>query len=146
MRTLLLELRPSALFEAPLPDLLNQLREAALGRCHTVITFAAEGRPIVLPSRVQEAVYRLAQESLNNVVKHAAARTATISLTWLEDGVTLEITDDGRGFDPARVAPGHMGLGIMQERASAVGGRLNVDSQVGEGTRVRFEWRRPASD
>ena len=86
-------------------------------------------------------IYRLAQEALNNVVKHAKARNVAVELSGTADGVDLSVIDDGRGFD-ALVAPaGHFGLSIMRERAESIGATLTVDSRPGAGTRVLLAWR-----
>ena len=85
------------------------------------------------------ALYRIAQEALNNVVKHARARTAHIDLSARENEIVLVVADDGRGFDPAAARRGRWGMSTMRERADAVGGRLNVESAPGEGTRVLVE-------
>jgi signal transduction histidine kinase len=146
MRTLLLELRPASLIETPLGDLLRQLSEAAMGRVGIPVALTVEEDP-TLPSDVHVALYRIAQEAMNNVVKHARAGQAELSLRSARDPVTggraveLEIRDDGRGFDAQDVPPDHLGLGIMRERAEAIGARLEVESGTGQGTRVRVTWR-----
>jgi signal transduction histidine kinase len=90
-----------------------------------------------LPFETKEALYRIAQEGLNNVVKHAQAGRLAIRLDSREQEVALEITDDGVGFDPERNYAGHMGLRSMQERASQAGAVLAIESAPGRGTRVR---------
>ena len=72
---------------------------------------------------VKEALYRIAQEALNNIVKHAHASEVEIRLEDGEDKITLGVRDDGVGFDPQQAHPGHLGLRSMQERAARVGGR-----------------------
>ena len=88
---------------------------------------------------MEEHLYRLAQEALHNVVKHAGADRVRVRLEALErEGVlVLELTDDGVGFDTARAHPGHLGLRTMEERARAIGGRLEIQSAPGAGTTVR---------
>lgn len=147
MRTLLLELRPAALVEAKLGDLLHQLAEASTGREGLPITVTVEGERR-LPPDVHVALYRIAQEALNNVIKHSRASHADVSLRYLasvhgEDSggsVTLCIHDDGRGFDPGDVSADHLGLGIMRERADAIGARLEITSEPGRGTQILVEW------
>ena len=151
MRTLLLELRPSALIEAELGDLLRQLAESITGRARVPVSVEVEGE-CALPPEVKVALYRIAQEALNNVAKHAAASQATVSLRCLSPhpsptreggGVELRISDDGRGFDPQGVPPESLGLGIMRERAEAIGAALRIKSQVGQGTQVVVAWPNP---
>jgi PAS domain S-box-containing protein len=155
MRTLLLELRPSALAEAGLGDLLRQLAESITGRARVPVALHVEGE-CKLDAEVKVALYRIAQEALNNVAKHAGATQATITLRCLsspggegvgvragepEERVELAIRDDGTGFDPGTIAPNSLGLGIMRERAEAIGARLAIESVPGEGTQVSVTWR-----
>ena len=116
MRTLLLELRPSALTDAALPDLLRQLSEAIIGRARLPIQVSVDG-DCCLPPEVQVAFYRIAQEALNNVVKYARATQVGVNLRLQPGSVRLSVMDDGVGFDPAAVLPNHLGLRIMRERA-----------------------------
>ena len=98
-----------------------------------------------MPTEVKVALYRIAQEALNNVVKHSRASRVEISLHNVchddEDKIELSVVDDGCGFDPSCVPPDHMGLGIMHERAKAIGAVLNIESEIGAGTRVLVVWR-----
>ena len=139
MRTLLLELRPSALTDAALPDLLRQLSEAVIGRARLPIELVVDGE-CELPPEVQVAIYRIAQEALNNVVKYARASRVGINLRLQPGTVRLSIMDDGVGFDPAAVPPNHLGLRIMRERAEAIGARLSIYSEPGVGTQVAVNW------
>jgi len=103
---------------------------------------AAADLPAV-PLDVKIALYRIAQEALNNVVKHSGAARATVALQAAEGGgVELRVQDDGQGFDVAQAPAGHFGLGNMGERAAAVGAHLTIasDPQAG-GTTVRVLWR-----
>ena len=138
MRTLLLELRPSALIESPLDDLLRQLGEATTGRARLPVAVEIK-EECSLPPDVKVALYRIAQEALNNVCKHAAASQVTVSLDCVEQ-VELRIQDDGCGFDPSLTPSDHFGIGIMQERAEAVGAKLTVQSEIGRGTQVLVTW------
>ena len=154
MRTLLLELRPAALVEASLGDLLRQLAEAATGREGMPVAVTVEGQ-CTLPFDVHIALYRIAQEALNNVVKHACASHVAVSLRFppslspplaggMPEGqggqVTLSIRDDGRGFDPDGIPSDRLGLGIMRERAQAIGATLLVESGIGHGTEIVVTW------
>lgn len=139
MRALLLELRPGALREAKLGELLEQLADALAGRIPADVQIVVEEhRP--LPADVQIALYRIAQEALNNVAKHAQARQVRVAVRNADGAVTLLIEDDGRGFDREAVPAGHFGLDIMRERAEAVGAALSVDSEVGKGARIEVTW------
>lgn len=138
MRTLLVELRPNALVEVPLPILLRQLSDALTGRARIQIQLSVEGDR-KLPPDVQVVLYRIAQEALNNVVKHARATQAFVSLR-LGDQVRLSVTDNGSGFDPALVTADHLGLRIMRERADSIKASLNVYSEPEEGTQISIIW------
>jgi signal transduction histidine kinase len=95
-----------------------------------------------MPAEVKVAFYRIAQESLNNVAKHANASQVFLRLrcSHEEQMVELLIDDDGRGFDTMAVPAVHLGLGIMAERAAGIGAQLAVESEPGEGTQVRVVW------
>ncbi|MBL7184089.1 MAG: GAF domain-containing protein [Anaerolineae bacterium] len=154
MRTLLMELRPAALVEANMADLLRQLGEAVTGRTGVPVTVTVEGQ-YKFPPDVHVALYRIAQEALNNVVKHARASQVTVSLHDLPPltgggwgGVQLCISDNGRGFDLNRAASDHLGLGlgIIRERAQAIGASLELESQPGRGTQVMVVWERTSEE
>ena len=142
MRTLLVELRPGALTELPLEELLRQLGEAAAGRSRLEVAVEADGpAEDRLPAEVQVNLYRIAQEALNNIARHAQARHASLRLDRAVDGaLRLRIKDDGRGFDPAAVPAGHLGMVIMRERAQATGAALRVESAPGGGTQIEVSW------
>jgi signal transduction histidine kinase len=135
-------LRPRPLAEQPLPQALQELtgrlgEETGL-QAETVVTGTA--RP--LPAEVEEALLRIAQEALANVRKHAAASRVTLTLSYLDDAVTLDVHDDGVGFDQATTAAaagGGLGLHAMGERVAALGGSLAVESTLGEGTTIAVE-------
>lgn len=151
MRTLLLELRPAALDEASLDELLGQLAEVVTGRTGVPVEVTVEGQ-CELPSDVHVALYRIAQEALNNVVKHAHASQVEVSLRCTatpdgpNDGVQqraeLLVRDNGRGFDPSGVPPDRLGLGIIHERVQAIGAMLEIDSQPDLGTQITVVWKR----
>jgi signal transduction histidine kinase len=139
MRTLLVELRPNALTEIPLPDLLRQLCESLIGRARLPIQLNVEGKQKLSPD-VQISLYRITQEALNNVVKHAKA-TQVVVVLRLNGDVRLSVADNGCGFDPAAVPPDHLGLKIMCERAEAISADLSIYSEPGEGTQVSVVWK-----
>jgi two-component system nitrate/nitrite sensor histidine kinase NarX len=141
MRTLLLELRPSALVEVELGSLLQQLAESITGRARVPVVVKMEGECVV-PADVKVALYRIAQEALNNVAKHAGASEASVRVRCQAEQVTLQISDDGRGFGPADVSAQSLGVGIMRERAKAIGAELEIKSKPEQGTRVVVVWPR----
>ncbi len=139
MRALLLELRPAALTEKPLGELLRHLTDAVTIRTRVPVTLTVEGDSS-LPPEMQIALYRISQEALNNVVKHAAATEASIHLRCEPERVTLTIRDDGRGFDVIHALPDQLGVGIMEERARSIGAHFEISSRPGQGTQVRVDW------
>ncbi|MFC1946495.1 histidine kinase [Chloroflexota bacterium] len=139
MRTLLLELRPSALIEADLPHLLEQLAEAITGRTTIPVVVTSLG-DCVLPDDAKVGFYRIAQEALNNVAKHSEATEVLVSLICEKEKVTLKIKDNGVGFDIDDISPESLGVGIMQERADDIGAEIWIKSQVGEGTEIEIIW------
>jgi PAS domain S-box-containing protein len=140
MRAMLLELRPATLLEHKLGVLLRQLTDAMMGRTRMPVTTTVVG-DCELPADVQIALYRIAQEALNNVTKHARASQAKVSLHNEPGRVRLRISDNGTGFDPGTVSVDHLGLNIMRERAEAIGATLRIESQPSHGTRIEVEWR-----
>lgn len=139
MRTLLLELRPAALTQARFEDLLRQLTDAVIGRTRLSVDLNASGQRS-FPPDVQVALYRISQEALNNIVKHARATRVCIDLQMSPAGLLLSIRDNGVGFDAAAVRPTSMGMRIMRERAEGIGADLTILSQPGKGTLVEVNW------
>jgi signal transduction histidine kinase len=142
MRALLAELRPSTLTDTDLGDLLQQLAKAFIGRVNVQTQVTAEPN-IVLPAKVQVAMYRVCQEALNNIAKHAAPSLVNISLKQRGATTELSIRDDGRGFDPQQTSSGHYGLSMMRERAAAAGAEFFINSQRGHGTELIIRWSKP---
>jgi ligand-binding sensor domain-containing protein/signal transduction histidine kinase len=138
MRTLLMELRPAALTDVPLSDLLQQLCEAFTGRARVPVKLELE--PIELPFNVKIGFYRIAQEALNNIQKHSRATEVEIELLQDEGEVVLCIRDNGSGFDMSKTSPDHFGLGIMEERAQNMGASYQVKSIIGQGTTITVCW------
>lgn len=141
MRALLAELRPSAITDTDLGDLLHLLGNALSGRINIPVTVTV-AKEIILPAEVQVAFYRVCQEALNNVAKHAEASQVDIDLKYEGTTVELRIRDDGKGFDPERTLSGHYGLGMMRERAEAVGALLTVTSRPSHGAELVMRWRK----
>jgi signal transduction histidine kinase len=139
MRTLLLELRPAALTQARFPDLIKQLSEAVIGRARLPVRIDKTGE-YEMPPEVKVTYYRIAQESLNNIVKYARATQVDIRLSLECCNVHMDIKDNGIGFDPSSVKPTSLGMHIMHERADAIHARLKISSTPGEGTLVSLDW------
>jgi PAS domain S-box-containing protein len=143
MRALLAELRPSAITDTDLGDLLSLLGNALSGRINIPVTVTVE-KEVTLPAEIQVAFYRICQEALNNIAKHAKASQVEIDLKHDGTAIELRIRDDGQGFDPeqnpATTSHGHYGLSMMRERAEAAGALLTVTSQPGHGTELHMHW------
>lgn len=136
MRLLVYQLRPLVLKREGLMGALQQRLDAVEKRAGVDARLLVEGM-VELPAAVEEELYRIAQEALNNALKHAAAGSVAVRIRADEEQVTLEVEDDGRGFDPEAVdAEGGLGLISMQERADKLSGSLDVASTPGKGTRV----------
>jgi PAS domain S-box-containing protein len=139
MRSLLLELRPDTLKDQTLGQLLKTLVIAARARTQATVSLNEEG-DCRLPEEVIIAFHRIAQESLNNIAKHAEASQVAVDLNCDPERTKLSIQDDGRGFDPQLIPAGHLGIGIMRERAYNIGADIEIDSQIGRGTQVSVSW------
>ena len=141
MRTLLMELRPKAVLETDIEELLEQLSSGFVGRTRIPVDYQLEAEA-ELPDDVKVAFYRILQESLNNTAKHARADQVWIQMEVLETGAELSIRDNGIGFDPDEIPAESLGVGIMKERAKEINAQLTIDSIVGAGTEVQVIWNR----
>lgn len=139
MRILLLELRPHSLDDAVLADLLQHLVNGLKGRTQLEINLQIEGQ-CEIPNRVKKNLFRISQEALNNIVKHARARRVSLGLEQCQEEIRLCIQDDGQGFIVHDVEGGRLGLQIMRERASTIGANLEILSQPGGGTNIVVVW------
>jgi signal transduction histidine kinase len=139
MRGLLAELRPAIMTGTDFGDLIRQLSGALAGRINIPVETVIHGEG-VLPADVQVTLYRLSQEALSNVAKHAEASRVEIQLEYSPENVVLRIADDGHGFDPANVMNGHSGLSMMHERAESIGVQLTVRSALGQGSTIEMRW------
>lgn len=135
MRLLIFELRPPLLEQEGLVQALRARLEAVEGRAGLQVRLDTEGE-IHLPSPIEKELYRIAQETLNNVLKHAQAQSVNVRLAQDADAVTLVVMDDGVGFDTGISRRG-MGLPGIEERVRLLSGTLELDSALGRGTRVR---------
>jgi signal transduction histidine kinase len=139
MRALIFELQPDALAEEGLVAALTKQASALSARERLVIEVDGPDPRLPLGPEVEEQLYRLGQEALANVVKHARASSATVRIAAENDTVSIEVSDDGRGFNPAAVGHEHFGLRSMRGRVADLGGRLEVKSALGRGTVLRVE-------
>jgi signal transduction histidine kinase len=128
VRRLAVELRPTALDDFGLVAALERLTESFAEQSRIPVDFQSTLPAQRLPEEVETALYRIVQESLTNVVKHAQASRVSVLLTRKNGAVAAVVEDDGRGFDPAEVADGGFGLIGMRERVTALGGRLELES------------------
>lgn len=138
MRMLIFGLRPSGLTQIGLQSSLNQRLKSVEEKLG--LEYSLKWRVISpLESHIEEGLYGIVQEALNNVIRHARARTVSIRLVESGQHLTMTIKDDGLGFDPASVSTGGLGLKTMRERAAGLNARLRIESQPNMGTRVIVE-------
>ncbi|MDR7418330.1 MAG: histidine kinase [Armatimonadota bacterium] len=137
MRALIFELRPETLEAEGLIAALTKQIESARARHGLDVQAEWHGGEPQVTYETKEAVYRIAREALNNVIRHARARRATLRLESRGRQIVMDISDDGIGFSSEDSFPGHLGLRSMRERAEQVGGTLDVESAPSAGTRVR---------
>lgn len=139
MRTLLMELRPNAITEANPKELLQHLMDAYTGRSGIPIQYTEKIDPHANLSGDQKLViYRVAQEALNNIAKHASPTNVKIMFHVDGSHVNLMIEDDGIGFDPEKIESNQFGIGFMHERADGIGAQIKILSQPDEGTLVHL--------
>jgi signal transduction histidine kinase/PAS domain-containing protein len=142
LRILLYELRPGTLTGVGLDQLLERLGDSIAGQANVNVRIDTR-MEYELPAHVKTALYRIAQEAFNNIVKHARAERVWASAISDAHGVTLDIEDDGIGVDMDAVAGDHMGLGIMRERAEEIDAEFAVHRIDPTGTQVTVRWTRP---
>jgi signal transduction histidine kinase len=127
------------LLQAEIGDLFKHLVNAFSGRARVPVTFKLESS-YSLPGEIKVALYRIAQEALNNIAKHADANHVILNLTCRPQQVELEVCDDGVGFEPGEASAEHLGLRIMKERVEAIGAQLSIRTSPGSGTTVHVDW------
>lgn len=135
-RRSVLDLRPAPLEGRDLPEALKELVRSLPNPGRVKIDLNIDGESNQLPARLEAGLFRIAQEALTNVARHAQAKTARLSLNYSTDQIQLTIEDDGEGFDPQDIPPGRFGLVGLNERAHMLGGHLVLESSPGGGTRV----------
>jgi len=138
MRALIFELRPESLQTEGVVAALRK-QTAALQARHQIPVEVEFGPEPELPLPQKEMLYRVAQEAMHNIVKHARASSAEVRLVAQNGKVILEICDNGQGFDMTQEFPGHLGLKSMRERVEQAGGILTIASDVGGGTRIQVK-------
>ncbi len=139
MRSLLRELRPRTILETDLHTLIDQFVEGVAIR-HGLASDVSIDVVGELDPDVHLSLYRITQEAINNVAKHAGATHLSVDVDADEQRAALRVTDDGCGFDPAAVTRGSMGLDVMRERADAIGASIRIGDAPSAGTLVEFEW------
>ena len=143
VRDIALLLRPSMLDDLGLVAALEWQGREISRRSRMEVAVESENVSDELPDEYRICVYRLVQEALNNAVRHSGARNARVRVTGGASGIAIEVSDDGRGFDPQRTR----GLGIlgMEERVKRLGGSLTVKSAPGQGAVLMAELPSPVA-
>ena len=136
MRALIFELRPESLQTEGLVTALGKLVNALGARYRLEVTLETGNEPDI-SIEPKESLYRIAQEAMNNIAKHARANHVDVKLIDANGQLLLSISDDGAGFDTSAGFPGHLGLHTMRERAEKVGGTFNIESAQNAGTRIQ---------
>jgi signal transduction histidine kinase len=140
MRLLIFELRPPVLEELGLTAALQARLEAVEERAGVTVNFAAEGDQNNLPLTTQVELYRVTQEALTNIIKHAGAKNITVRLIFTNTHAWLTIEDNGTGFDLKNAEQsGKLGLRSMTERVESINGQLQINSAPGQGTTIQVK-------
>jgi PAS domain S-box-containing protein len=139
MRNLLLELRPETIMRTELNQLLEQLLRALKGRKIIQTEFSVQGKSFELPQKVHLTFYRVAQEAVNNIIKHSQATHTQVNLIYQAHTITLRVQDNGKGFNTQQVSNG-MGQTTMRERADSSNATLTIQSEPGKGTEIILVW------
>lgn len=143
MRLLIFELHPPVLEKEGLVTAVQTRLETVEARSGLHTALHVEGQETHLPLSLEEELYRIVQEALNNAVRHARAQQVTVEFLYADDGLCLTVRDDGQGFDPA-VARQSGGLGLrgIEERVERIGGKLDVESTLAKGTALQVQVKR----
>jgi len=139
MRVLMHELRPETLANTRLDELLHTLVKMLMSNANIEVVVDVDSPVLASPS-VQIAFYRIAQEALTNIIRHANARHALIQLVDESALLQLRIHDDGCGFDVTHVPQGHYGLANIRARAEGIGAHCRIESEIGHGSTIEIEW------
>ena len=142
LQRLIADLRPSHLDDLGLPATLRWWADEIESRVSLEVDVTVSGKEVHLPAPVRLAIFRATQEAITNIIKHADAVVAKVNLTYNDDHVSVTISDNGCGFDMNEILSDQYrpswGLLGMQERASLLGGEVNIDSRPGIGTTVQI--------
>jgi len=134
------DLRCQLLEHGDLVSALTQIVRTPSGRNHNAVTVSVHGNPMRLPVSIEMNLLRIGQEAVANAVRHGSATRITVELRYAPEAVSLCVSDDGSGFrSEVAGGSGHFGLQDMQERARSMGCQLQIDSQPGQGTRIRVQ-------
>lgn len=128
------DLRAAPLENRTLAEAIKSLTDPFQSNSNARVFFRITGKNRPLPVRIETGIYRIIQEALTNIHKHASAREVNLQLDITPDRVNLTIKDDGKGFDPDQISPGHFGLIGLRERTKLLGGQLTLQSNPGRGT------------
>ena len=104
----------------------------------TYIEFSSRGEDRRMPMNYETAIFRLVQESVNNAIKHGSAKEIRVNFEWLKENVNISIKDNGTGFDMALTKQNSFGIVGMKERIDLLDGTMDIQSEIGQGTRIMF--------
>jgi signal transduction histidine kinase len=133
---MILDLRPSVLDDLGLTSAIRWVAETRLEPLGVDLTFAVTGQERRLKPEIETTLFRIGQEAISNIARHAEANSVSIALAFAEDHIGLEVEDNGQGFDLNRFPNGSFGLLGMKERTSLLDGTFAIDSNPGNGTRL----------
>ena len=145
MRALIFQLRPDALAEEGIVAALGKQAAALSARSRLTIVVDGPRERLAVEPEVEEHLYRIALEALNNTVNHASADHATVRVAATDGRLAITVIDDGTGFEVDQPRPGHLGLQTMRERADVLGAELTIGTAGTRGTKVTVTWDAPAS-
>jgi signal transduction histidine kinase len=135
MRALIFELRPESLATEGIIVALTKQVDVLRTRYKLSVDVQLGEEP-TLSLDGKQALYRIAQEAMHNIVKHACASMVTLRLAMQDGDLILEVCDDGKGFDPTKPFPGHLGLHSIRERVAQLGGTCSIESAPSQGTHL----------
>ena len=143
-RRSVLDLRSAPLEGRSLPEALQELAQSMVDGSFPPLEIKITGEPGPLPKRLESSLFRIAQEALTNIQRHASATSARLELTYLPENIRLVVEDNGRGFDPRHIPEGRYGLVGLNERVKMIDGNLKLESSPGHGTRIEADIPRKA--